>query len=274
MNNPLIELQNSQYYLRLIEMWTNGMEGNISNYINHLNVEINIGLLERCKYFIKNELLFNENTNILKYEEIRTTINLLDACIKRIERNLLDIDLFVPYYGSKIRINKFFSIKINSINEFINESNLIIDKYGKFLKSKDIKEKITSDKNISKKTSYLWQSNPENELPELYNLMIKDYKLIAPDTTYEQFEAVFTGQAIDSVEPIKWLGAKNLNAYFIEQLIEKKKLSKAVNNDVWKTAKFCFADGSNFSQLIDLYNNNKTGKPKNHNLIDNLLNAL
>jgi hypothetical protein len=44
-----------------------------------------------------------------------------------------------------------------------------------------------------KKTSYVWQSNPDKELPELYSLMIKKYKLIAPETTYEQFKAVLQG---------------------------------------------------------------------------------
>lgn len=55
-----------------------------------------------------------------------------------------------------------------------------------------------------KMTSYLWQNNPDKELPELYNLMIDKYKLIAPETTPEQFKAVFTGQSIDDIEPIKW----------------------------------------------------------------------
>ena len=55
-----------------------------------------------------------------------------------------------------------------------------------------------------KKTSYVWQSNPDKELPELYSLMLNKYKLIAPETTLEQFKAVFTGQPIESINPIKW----------------------------------------------------------------------
>lgn len=130
---------------------------------------------------------------------------------------------------------------------------------------------FTNIKKKQLKTSYVWQNNPDKELSELYSLMIGKYKLIASETTYEQFKAVFTGQPIDEIEPIKWLVAKNLNAYFIEQLIENKKLSKAVNKDVWEIAKNCFIDGRNFSQLVDLYNNNKTGKPRTHSLIDNLI---
>jgi len=34
--------------------------------------------------------------------------------------------------------------------------------------------------------------------------MIDKYKLIAPETTLEQFKATFTGQPIESINPIKW----------------------------------------------------------------------
>ncbi len=55
-----------------------------------------------------------------------------------------------------------------------------------------------------KKTSYVWQGNPDKELPELYRLMLNKYKLIAPETTLEQFKAVFTGQPINEIKPIRW----------------------------------------------------------------------
>ncbi len=54
------------------------------------------------------------------------------------------------------------------------------------------------------KTSYVWQNNPDKELPELYRLMLNKYKLIAPETTLEQFKAVFTGQPINEIKPIRW----------------------------------------------------------------------
>jgi len=123
-------------------------------------------------------------------------------------------------------------------------------------------------------TSYIWQGNPDNELPELYSLLTNEYKLISPETTLEQFIAIFSGQPIEDIKPIQWNAAKNLNAYFIEQLIQIKKISKAINNDVWKIAQQCFVNGTNFSQIIDQYSNSKVGKPKHHNLIDDLLNTL
>lgn len=70
-----------------------------------------------------------------------------------------------------------------------------------------------------KKTSYLWHSNPDKELPELYKLMINKYKLIASETTYEQFKDIFTGQQIEIINPIKWHqdNASEL-LYFVDRL--------------------------------------------------------
>ncbi|MEZ4909890.1 MAG: hypothetical protein R2774_03405 [Saprospiraceae bacterium] len=86
---------------------------------------------------------------------------------------------------------------------------------------------LTKGNKQSKKTSYVWQTNPDTELPVLYSLMINKYKLITSETTYEQFKAVFTGQEIESINPIKWHqdNASEL-LYFNEAIINKV-------NDVW-----------------------------------------
>jgi len=67
-----------------------------------------------------------------------------------------------------------------------------------------------------KRTTYQWQGNAGKELPELYNLMIIQYKLIASETTIEQFTAIFTGQPTDNIKPIKWLNSNRLLAYFLD----------------------------------------------------------
>lgn len=63
---------------------------------------------------------------------------------------------------------------------------------------------------------------------ELYSLMLNKYKLIAPETTLEQFKAVFTGQPIESINPIKWHqdNASEL-LYFIDRL---QKTNNIVHN--------------------------------------------
>jgi hypothetical protein len=50
--------------------------------------------------------------------------------------------------------------------------------------------------------SYTWIGN-DDELPKLYNLLLEN-KLIHPDTTEEQFEAVFTAKPLGGIVPIRW----------------------------------------------------------------------
>lgn len=99
-----------------------------------------------------------------------------------------------------------------------------------------------------KKTSYVWQSNQEKELPELYSLMINKYKLIAPETTYEQFKAVFTGQPIESINPIKWHQDNASELLYFNEAIKNKV------NDVWhiyQRLEACFVkpDGKPFKAV-------------------------
>jgi hypothetical protein len=82
--------------------------------------------------------------------------------------------------------------------------------------SKESKPLNKANQSNQKKTSFLWQNNPDKELPELFSLMIDKYKLIASETTYEQFKQVFTGQPTESINPIKWKATNRLLAYFLD----------------------------------------------------------
>lgn len=103
------------------------------------------------------------------------------------------------------------------------------------------------------KTSYVWQNNPDKELPELYKLMIDKYKLIAPETTLEQFKAVFTGQAIESINPIKWHqdNASEL-LYFIDRLQQTNNIVHNPKRTDYQKLKACFVkpDGSQFNEAL------------------------
>ena len=98
-------------------------------------------------------------------------------------------------------------------------------------------------------TSYVWQNNPDKELPELYSLMINKYNLIASETTFEQFKAVFTKQPIDeSFEPIRWHqdNASEL-LYFIDRLEQSNNIEHKKRADYKKiTACFVNIDGKPF----------------------------
>jgi len=96
------------------------------------------------------------------------------------------------------------------------------------------------------KTSYVWLSNADKELPELYNLMINEYKLIASETIYEQFKAVFTGQPIASINPIKWHQDNASELLYFNEAIKNK-----VNNvwHIYQRLAACFVkpDGKQFN---------------------------
>jgi hypothetical protein len=111
-------------------------------------------------------------------------------------------------------------------------------------------QKNVITKNLQKKTSYEWQNEPDKELPELYSLMIDKYKLIAPETTEQQFTAVFTGQPIESINPIKWHqdNASEL-LYFIYKLEQSNNIVYNPKRADYQKMTACFVkpDGSPFT---------------------------
>ena len=107
--------------------------------------------------------------------------------------------------------------------------------YGRLIQNKSQKKKS------QKKTSYVWQGYSDKELPELYSLMIDKYKLITPETTYEQFKDIFTGQPIESINPIKWHqdNASEL-LYFVERLKQSNNIDHNVKRADYKKMTACF----------------------------------
>jgi hypothetical protein len=114
--------------------------------------------------------------------------------------------------------------------------------------------------------SYVWKSNPEIELPELYRLMFF-HKLIGPETTYDQFKAVFTGQ---SLEPIKWISSNRLLAYFLDcAFYGQNWQSIAENGNLFLNLKGNKISANDLSVAKSSYN--VYGKPKGYEVIDSLL---
>lgn len=126
---------------------------------------------------------------------------------------------------NKILLNKVTEGKMmgqidcNNINEIAKP----LIEFSEFILKNDTQNSKQSKK--LKKTSYVWLGNPENDLRELHKLMTNDYKLIASETTYEQFEMVFTGQPIEKINQIRWHqdNASEL-LYFINRLEESNNI--------------------------------------------------
>ena len=129
------------------------------------------------------------------------------------------------YFKNIILLNKVTEGKMmgqidcNNINEIAKP----LLEFSEFILKNDTQNSKQSKK--LEKTSYKWPGNPKNDLPELYKLMKNDYKLIALETTYEQFKAVFTGQPIERINQIRWHqdNASEL-LYFINRLEESNNI--------------------------------------------------
>ncbi|WP_431158031.1 hypothetical protein [Winogradskyella poriferorum] len=161
----------------------------------------------------------------------------------------------------KDEIKKATNLQINTNDE----SEKLIVRYIDFLNQKATKKNTPKDK-----ASYIWQNNPDKELPELYNLMIGNYKLISSETSLEQFTEVFTGKSIKNIKPIKRTAkfTNSLLAYFVNELFYK-----SYPNSYLSIAEACF-EAKNLSKAITNYSNNKSRKPKNFEIIDDIISQI
>lgn len=154
-------------------------------------------------------------------------------------------------------------------SKFGKESTIVqIEKYRLYVNQELEKSNKKVELN-SQQITYKWHGNFEEETTVLYNHLLD--MCISKETTLPEFKQVFSGVALEKVQPIKWIANKNLLAYFIDSLYSKNKLRFTINPEKWKIAKNCFTNASNLSQSNDLYKNNKIGLPKDHKLIDDIL---
>lgn len=223
-------------------------------------------LQQSCKSDL---LLYFFELNVTEKDKIYKTIIFL------VNESINNINNFAKKYNltdCNILPNVFFIFDMQQLNIELKEW---IEKTLQYYSGK---KQQTLNKAKQKMISYVWQNNPDTELPKLFKQMINIYKLIASDTTFEQFEAIFTGQPIESIKPIKWEDQTVLLAYFIAELRTKNKVS--IDVDLWAIAEKCFQDTKR-KTLANAYNNslnnkNKThkDKPKQHKIIDDIFDNL
>ena len=137
------------------------------------------------------------------------------------------------YYNKIATIDLGNNLK--AIKNWFNENKEQLDTFRKTNKSN------SKGQTHKKKTSYRWLTFPDKELPELFKLMINQYTLIAPETSYDEFKDIFTGQPIESIKPIKWHedNASEL-LYFINRLEKSHNIKHNVNRADYQKLKACF----------------------------------
>jgi len=183
---------------------------------------------------------------ILKIEKIQKEIS--PYVLDTESENLMVLDFFNYDDYLKFHEGKLKVLLNESLKDFIRDKAL---KEVIFLLKNEYNKKKNNKETVSK-TTYQWQNNPDKELPELYKLMIEKYKLIASDTTLEQFIAIFTGQPINDIEPIKWHqdNASEL-LYFINRLGQSNNIEYNPNKADYQKMTACFVkpDGKPFKAV-------------------------
>lgn len=172
---------------------------------------------------------------------------------------------------------KELNLSSDVVNSIINrKSNIeLIELLKNHIKNTETAKKETKQK----KTSYIWQNYPDTELQELYILMIENFKLIALETTYEQFKAVFTGKPIEHINPIKWHqdNASEL-LYFINKLEQTNNIEKNPKRADYQKLRACFVkpDGKPFNAVWKSLKTNLAINlsPDKQNVIDTLVGEL
>jgi hypothetical protein len=221
-----------------------------------------IELFERAFTLIKLEINSNQFSKDLKSILMKLDIPAIQDIV---DYMLIDKNgnekKFIKYIEDKFIVNnqETYSLLLRIIDDEKIEFNdsmtdrgaVILSLVTQFQDVIEIVNNLSSQSTSQKqKVGYIWQSNPEKELLELYNLMIDKYKLIAPETTYDQFKAVFTGQPIDDIEPIRWHqdNASEL-LYFIDRLEQSNNIIYNPNRADYQKLKACFVkpDGKPFN---------------------------
>ena len=126
------------------------------------------------------------------------------------------------------------------------------------------------NKGTKEPISFQWKTNPEKQLPMLFKLMKDTYNLIDQGTTQEQFKAVFTGQPIVGVKPIKWSESNRLLAYFLDSAFTGQNWQSVLGNGslfINRKGKILKAN----DLAVAKYEYKRYGLPNGYKAIDSIL---
>lgn len=179
--------------------------------------------------YVKDRVHALISLNNLNKETMKMVLNGLEECYLKYRERSPESLIFIDNPDIDRKYGEYLEIVKNRKNDLINIYLQLSNKYS----------------DNQNKKSYVWQGDPDSELIKFYSLMIDKYKLIAPETTYDQFKAVFTGQPTINIIPIKWHQDNASELLYFNEAIKSKV------NVVWNiyqrmTACFVKPDGKQF----------------------------
>ncbi len=211
----------------------------------------------------------------------KETINFTDQARKEFKKGVREMSKYLLKKGLKQTSNQLKQLEFETAREValknyhsIKEKILLTE-----LGEPGIKELQKIEKKYwkNKKQEFDEKQQPADKIKTTFKTKLSDTQLktlfdslkgefIANDTNYSLFEAVFSEVDVNTLPgKINWLGANNLLAYFIDKMPIDKPDSR------WNITEYCFTNSKNLRQAKDRYENSKTGKPKQANVIDTIL---
>lgn len=233
----------------------------------------------RGKKIISDIILPIHNFKMLKAHRLKNVFEAEKA--KLIEENKIngidtdDIDLkllYIQFLKDELKCADEWAARILKLKagKLLYQADLIqIEKYKVFVSEEIKKQEVTIKPLPPKKQSisFVWNGNADKELPILHRKLIIS-EMIDENTALEAFTAIFTGQPIDNIKPIKWIATNKLLAYFLDNFLKSKNWQSIAD----KGKLFQNKAGKLLTQSdLSSANHRKFGKPKDSEKIDKIL---
>lgn len=217
------------------------------------------------EYRLKN--VFEADKTKLKEDNRKNKIKTDDTDIKL---------LYIQFLKGELNHADYWIEKINNLStKTLNQADIIqIEKYKLFLKDEIERTEKSTNLRPQKKIvlSYQWQGDAEKELPELYSKLVKDKFIDDNQSDLKAFTAIFTGQPIETIKPIKWTNSNRLLAYFLDTAFNSQDWqSIAGNGKLFLNYKGKILTANDLSVAKKGFD---FGKPKGYEKIDKILSEI
>ncbi len=103
-----------------------------------------------------------------------------------------------------------------------------------------IRAKRTPQRVTNVTFTYRWLATSPNRITTLYQYLLRA-KWIAPDTTPDDFLAIFSGQT--STARVKWIEKQSYLYYFIRRAVDKELIYIPNKRKIWQVTESHFMDG-------------------------------
>ncbi len=181
------------------------------------------------------KMLIEHSQSYIDYaKEKLKTIQDIDAKIEFLE------ELRHKYLSEDV----YFNAEIREASGVVTNGSQISEGFDKWCDLQIDYLRKKSKTKITDKKSYLWISD-KNEITQLFDLLIKKYKLISADNNLDDFITVFSNSKLSLIKPIMWHDNNASEVlYFVRRLIETNQVENNSQKMDYKKLETCFVNSS------------------------------